>query len=88
MGEELVLLVLLEEEEEDIRILNHENDCNGKKIRKVAKSKTLRYCAIHYCVVQSKCSYIIMTLQTNRRLHSLLKTRQMIMLNYRSKQMA
>ena len=52
---------------------------------KIEKSKTLRYCVIHYCVVQSTCSYIILTLQTNRRLHTLLMTRQMGMLRRKRK---
>ena len=59
----------------------------NEKLRKVKQCDTMRYCVIHYCVVQSTCSYIILTLQTNRHLHSLLKTRQMIILSYRSKQM-
>ena len=45
----------------------------------------MRYCVIHYCVVQSTCSYIILTLQTNRRLHTLLMTRQMGMLRRKRK---
>ena len=40
------------------------------------KSKTLRYCEIHYCVVQPTSSYVTLTLQTNRRLHTHLNTRQ------------
>ena len=36
----------------------------------------MRYCVIHYCVVQSPYPYITLTLQTNRRLHTLLTTRQ------------
>ena len=68
----------------DNRIFHHENDGNGRKW-KVEKSKTMRYCVIHYCVVQSKCSYIILTLQTNRRLHTLLMTRQMGMLRRKRK---
>ena len=71
-------------ERENNRIFHHENDGNGRKW-KVEKSKTMRYCVIHYCVVQSKCSYIILTLQTNRRLHTLLMTRQMGMLRRKRK---
>ena len=41
--------------------------------RKYEKSKTLRYRVIQDRVVQPKSSYIIMILQTNRRLHTLIK---------------
>ena len=42
-----------EEEEEEIRIPSQENDCNGEKTKMILrKIKHLRYCVIHYRVVQ------------------------------------
>ena len=38
--------------------------------------ESLWYCVIHFCIIQSTYPYITLTLQTNRRLHTLLTTRQ------------
>ena len=50
---------------------------------KIEKNKTLRYCVIHYCVVQPTCSYITLTLQNKQRPHNFVKTRQMGILRQR-----